>query len=77
MHYASFVKKKKQFRAYIDTHYTAPRMVICGVGAVDHKELVKLSEEHWGGLPVEPRTNYPTNFDPAVFGGGQVKVRVA
>jgi len=52
-------------------------MVICGVGAVDHKELVKLSEEHWGGLPVEPRTHYPTNFDPAVFGGGQVKVRGA
>jgi len=26
---------------------------------------------------VEPRTHYPTNFDPAVFGGGQVKVRGA
>jgi len=65
--------KQHQFRAYIDTHYTAPRMVICGVGAVDHDELVATSQKYWGSLPVAPRTNYPTNFDPAVFGGGEVR----
>ena len=50
-------------------HYTAPRMVIAGAGAVDHEELVALSEEYWGGLPTESRTTYPTNFDPASFLG--------
>ena len=48
-------------------------MVICGVGAVDHDELVALSHKYWGALPVSPRTNYPTNFDPAHFGGGEVR----
>ena len=42
-----------QFRAYIDTHYTAPRMVICGVGAVDHDELVAVASKYWGQLPVQ------------------------
>ncbi len=64
--------QRNQFRAYIDTHYTAPRMVICGVGAVDHDELVALSSRYWDAhLPVAPRTTYPTNFDPATFGGGE------
>jgi processing peptidase subunit beta len=64
--------QRHQFRAYIDTHYTAPRMVICGVGAVDHEELVALSRRYWDAhLPVAPRTTYPTNFDPATFGGGE------
>mmetsp|Transcript_52033 Transcript_52033/g.89353 ORF Transcript_52033/g.89353 Transcript_52033/m.89353 type:complete len:501 (+) Transcript_52033:85-1587(+) len=66
--------KQHQFRAYIDTHYTAPRMVICGVGAVDHDELVELSKTYWDkDLPSVPRTSYPTNFDPAVFGAGEVR----
>ena len=28
--------------AYIGTHYTAPRMVVVGAGAVEHEQLVKL-----------------------------------
>ena len=44
-------------------------MVIAGAGAVDHEELVALSEEYWGSLPTESRTTYPTNFDPASFLG--------
>ena len=63
--------KQQQFRDYIDTHYTAPRMVVCGAGAVDHAELVELAKQYWGQLPVEPRTSYPTNFDAAVFSGGE------
>ena len=63
--------KRQQFRDYIDTHYTAPRMAICGAGAIDHDELVDLSQKYWGQLPVEPKTSYPTNFDAAVFGGGE------
>jgi len=64
---------REQFRAYIDTHYTAPRMVIAAAGAVDHDELVQLSDKFWGHLPVEPKTNYPTNFDPATFFGSDVR----
>lgn len=62
--------KQKDLRDYIDTHYTAPRMVIAGAGAVDHEELVALSEQYWGQLPVESRTDFPTNFDAAHFSGG-------
>eukprot|EP00622_Pseudochattonella_farcimen_P002335 FR737247.1.p1 GENE.FR737247.1~~FR737247.1.p1 ORF type:complete len:275 (+),score=35.05 FR737247.1:66-827(+) len=44
-------------------------MVIAEAGAIDHAELVALSEEYWGGLPTESQTTYPTNFDPASFFG--------
>lgn len=70
--------RQDQFRAYIDTHYTAPRMVVCGVGNVDHAHVVDLARQYWDkDLPVEPRTNYPTNFDPAVFGGGEVRQSIS
>jgi hypothetical protein len=60
-----------KFRDYIDTHYTAPRMVICGVGAVDHDQLVELSSKYWDkDIPSTPKTSYPTNFEPATFIGG-------
>lgn len=35
---------------YTKTHYTADRFVIAGAGAVDHKQLVELTEKHFGGL---------------------------
>jgi len=42
------------------------------VGAVDHDEIVRLSDHYWDKhLPIVPRTSYPTDFSPAVFGGGE------
>ena len=36
---------------YISAHYTAPRMVIAGAGAINHEELCGLASEHFGTLP--------------------------
>jgi len=42
---------RDQLVDYIQTQYTAPRMVLAGAGAVDHAELCSLADEHFGGLP--------------------------
>merc|ERR1712238_216501 len=46
--------KKSDLSSYINTHYTAPRMVIAGAGAIDHEELCSMASEHFGGLPTAP-----------------------
>lgn len=53
--------------AYIGTHYTAPRMVVAAAGNVDHAELHALSEKHWGHQHSAPLTDFPVDFDAAVF----------
>ncbi len=35
---------------YIQTHYKAPRIVLAAAGGVNHDQLVRLSEEHFGKL---------------------------
>ena len=37
---------------YIQSKYTADRMVLVGAGGVEHEELVKLAEKHFSHLPV-------------------------
>ena len=61
---------------YIKTHYTAPRFVVAGAGAVDHAQLVDLTEKHFGKLPAD--TTDPKdliNNDPAVFTGSDKRIR--
>ena len=41
--------------------------VIAAAGAVDHAELVALSEEMWGDLPTASATDFPVDFDRARF----------
>ena len=60
---------------YIDTHYTSPRFVIAGAGAVDHTQLVDLTEQHFGKLPEAPKTSGKINMDPAVFTGSDKRIR--
>lgn len=60
---------------YIKTHYTANRFVIAGAGAVDHKQLVDLTEEHFGKLPTTPANGADTTFQPAVFTGSDKRIR--
>ena len=60
---------------YIQTHYTAPRFVIAGAGAVDHTQLAHLTEQHFGKLPVSPSTSSKINYDPAVFTGSDKRIR--
>lgn len=52
---------------FIATHYTTDRMVVCGVGAVDHGELVKIVEEKFASLPRKPA--YDFERIPARFTG--------
>lgn len=60
---------------YISTHYTAPRMVIAGAGAIDHEELCSLASEHFGSLPTAPKSGLEVAMDPAVFTGSDIRVK--
>lgn len=62
---------------YIQTHYTAPRFVIAGAGAVDHAQLVDLTQQHFGKLPLTPQGSGAAgiNMEPAVFTGSDKRVR--
>jgi len=60
---------------YIKTHYTAPRMVIAGAGAIDHDELCAIAGEHFGGLPTTPTDSLEVAMDPAVFTGSDIRVK--
>jgi predicted Zn-dependent peptidase len=44
-----------QIRRYIDREYCGERMVICGTGAVDHDEFVKLVERDFGSIQAKPK----------------------
>jgi processing peptidase subunit beta len=58
---------------YLDTHYVAPRMVVAGAGAVEHKDLVGLSEKLLGNVPTSG-TKAPV-MTPAQFTGSDIRVR--
>lgn len=42
---------------YISTHYTSNRFVIAGAGAVDHNQLVELTEKYFGNLSNQPKVS--------------------
>ncbi len=42
--------KKADLVKYVGTHYKAPRMVLVAAGGINHDQLVRLSEEHFGKL---------------------------
>ena len=61
---------------YIKQHYTAPRMVLVGTGAVDHDALVKLAEKAFSGLPTSGAdVKSLVAADPAHFTGSDVRIR--
>jgi len=66
---------KQDLSDYISTHYTAPRMVIAGAGAVDHNQLCDLASQHFGSLPTAPKNGVEVAMDPAVFTGSDIRVR--
>ena len=61
---------------YIKTHYTAPRMVVAGAGAVDHNQLVSLAESTFGNLSKEPAAGLVVPEDPAFFTGSDVRIKM-
>ena len=67
---------KDQIEEYIATHYTAPRMIFSGAGAVDHSDMCKLVEKTFGKLPVEGiSTADLVEQHPAHFTGSSVIAR--
>lgn len=45
---------RDQLREYITTHYTAPRMIVVGAGALEHQRLVEMADKCFGNLPRDP-----------------------
>lgn len=64
----------KDLRDYINTHYKAPRMVLAAAGGVNHDELVKYAEKHFGSLKAETNTEVQA-LQPCRFTGSEVRVR--
>merc|ERR1711871_1581410 len=66
---------REDLRNYIDTHYTAPRMVVAAAGAVDHNELVDVVEKSFGNLPTQPKDGLVVPEDPVRFTGSDIRLR--
>eukprot|EP00937_MAST-01D_sp_MAST-1D-sp2_P001631 g1631.t1 len=66
---------RDDLETYIKTHYTAPRMVLAGAGAVDQASLTALAEQHFGGLPSEPAAGLAVPDEPACFVGSDIRVK--
>jgi len=54
---------------FIQEHYTAPRTVIAGAGAINHDELCELSAKYFGELPTAPKNGVGAALEPALFTG--------
>jgi len=63
---------REDIKNYISTHYTAPRMVVAGAGAVSHDQLVSLSSDLFGDVPATAAT--PAVMEPAKFTGSDIRV---
>ena len=66
---------RADLRNYIDTHYTAPRMVVAAAGAVDHNELVDVVGKSFGNLPSQPKDGLVVPEDPVRFTGSDIRLR--
>jgi len=59
---------------YINTHYKGPRMVLSGAGGVNHEELCKLAEQHFGKIGANYAADIPIDA-PCRYTGSDVRVR--
>lgn len=66
---------RDDIRAYVRRNYTAPRMVIAGAGPIDHSELVKLAEKHFGQVPSSAPQGQEPYMEPARFTGSDILIR--
>jgi len=67
--------QQADLKQYISTHYTAPRMVLVGAGAVDHNQLCNLASTHFGNLPNAPSGAIDVAMEPARFTGSDIRVK--
>lgn len=66
---------RQQLKDYITTHYTAPRMVVAGAGAIEHSQLVDLSSQYFGDLPTQPPAGFEVPSDQPRYRGSHVDFR--
>jgi len=68
---------QEDLKTYIKTHYTAPRCVLVGAGAVDHEQLCALGEKAFGQLPTERSGAVQAELQasPSIFTGSDVRNR--
>lgn len=59
---------------YISTHYKGPRIVLSAAGGVDHENLVKLSEQYFGGISAGYEGAIPLT-STCRFTGSEMRVR--
>jgi len=62
-------------KTYVDTHYTGPRMVVVGTGAITHQQLHDLTNKHFASIPYTPRNGKKVVLPPAQFIGSDVRQR--
>jgi mitochondrial-processing peptidase subunit beta len=66
--------QQRHLKDYVATHYTAPRMVIAGAGAIDHKELCSLAAQHFGSVPTTTSASAVSSvMEPALFTGSDYR----
>ncbi|OIW07598.1 hypothetical protein TanjilG_08329 [Lupinus angustifolius] len=66
---------KAHLQNYIQTHYTAPRMVIAASGAVKHEDIVEEVKKLFTKLSTDPTTaSQLVEKEPAVFTGSEVRI---
>ncbi|XWS44378.1 hypothetical protein CRYUN_Cryun15aG0039900 [Craigia yunnanensis] len=66
---------KEHMQNYIQTHYTAPRMVIAASGAVKHEEIVEQVKKLFTKLSADPTTaTQLVAKEPASFTGSEVRM---
>lgn len=66
---------KRDLEAYIKTHYTGPRIVVAGAGAIEHAQLVELAQKSFGALPSAPKDGLAVSNEPALFVGSDIRQR--
>jgi len=66
---------REDLQEYIATHYTGPRVVVAGAGAVSQTQLESLAQTHFGGLPTAPPAGKVVPDEPALFTGSDIRVR--
>ena len=66
--------KRNDLVEYIDTNYTADRMVLVGAGGVPHQQLVELAEKYFAKLPSSSTTAIKLKEKPD-FIGSEVRMR--
>lgn len=63
---------RQDLQNHIKAHYTGPRMVLVGAGAVKHKDLVALAEQAFASLSSEDNVPQPL---PNSYTGSEVRFR--